>query len=279
MPIVVEITDKTTDLINSRLSDPTQHLKVFDPNGVYLPTKKIGKNNPWEAEIKADNAARQEWNRMADVALVTGIAEEKIIEIKETEILGTVKTSIKKWGWLPDLFRSIVGKAKDFLQSLIREQAMPPKPTLDIDMTEFRTMRNLMIRVQNKAKGIKHLQDKVLPGLKQQLADTKGVFKGKERKALTTKIEETEQALKQQLEEFPEILKAEGYPDVQAFMRAFRQMEAVVEQYHHDLAQWEHQTGKTGSPPEKESVREKLRQLQQQGKQKHARKKSFDQER
>ena len=278
-PFLQEAKEIYTDLINSRLSDPAQHLKVFDPNGVYLPTKKIGKNNPREAEIKADNAARQEWNRMADVALVTGISEEKIIEIKETEILDTVKTSIEKWGWLPDLFRSIVGKAKDFLQSLIREQAMPPKPTLDIDMTEFRTMRNLMIRVQNKAKGIKHLQDKVLPGLKQQLADTKGMFKGKERKALTTKIEETEQSLKQQLEEFPEILKAEGYPDVQAFMRTFRQMEAVVEQYHHDLAQWERQTGKTGSPPEKESVREKLRQLQQQGKQKHVRKKSFDMER
>ena len=56
-------------------------------------------------------------------------------------------------------------------------------------------------------------------------------------------------------------------------------MEAVVEQYHHDQAQWERQTGKTDSPPEKESVREKLRQHQQQGKQKHARKKSFDQER
>ena len=58
------------------------------------------------------------------------------------------------------------------------------------------------------------------------------------------------------------------YPDVQTFMRTFRQMEAVVEQYHHGLAQWERQTGKTGSPPEKESVREKLRQVQQQGKQK-----------
>ena len=62
-------------------------------------------------------------------------------------------------------------------------------------------------------------------------------------------------------------------------MRTFRQMEAVVEQYHHDLARWERQTGKSGSPPEKESVREKLRQLQQQGKQKHTRKKSFDMER
>ena len=39
------------------------------------------------------------------------------------------------------------------------------------------------------------------------------------------------------------------------------------------------QGGKTGSPPEKEGAREKRRQLQQQGKEKHARKKSFDRER
>ena len=73
-----------TALINSYISDPEQHLKVFDNNSVYLPTKKIGKNNPKEAEIKADNEARQEWNRTADMALVTGIAEAKIMEIKQT---------------------------------------------------------------------------------------------------------------------------------------------------------------------------------------------------
>ena len=46
--------------------------------------------------------------------------------------------SIKSKGWLPNLFRGIVTKAKDFLQNLIREKDMPPKPTLDIDMAEFR---------------------------------------------------------------------------------------------------------------------------------------------
>lgn len=30
-------------------------------------------------------------------------------------------------------FRSIVSKAKDFLQNLIREHDMPPKPVLEID--------------------------------------------------------------------------------------------------------------------------------------------------
>ena len=167
-----------TALINSYISDPEQHLKVFDKNSVYLPTKKIGKNNPKEAEIKADNEARQEWNRTADMALVTGIAEAKIIEIKQTEIQDKASESIRTSGWLPDMFRSIVGKAKDFLQNLIREQDMPPKPTLNINMTEFRIMQQLMIRVQDSAKEIKHLQNRVLPKLKQELKDTTGLFKG-----------------------------------------------------------------------------------------------------
>ena len=40
-----------------------------------------------------------------------------------------------------------------------------------------------MIWVQDRAGEIRSLQDNVLPKLKQQLAETKGVFKGKERKA------------------------------------------------------------------------------------------------
>ncbi|EKC73298.1 hypothetical protein OBE_02463, partial [human gut metagenome] len=49
-----------------------------------------------------------------------------------------------------------------------------------------------MIKVQDRTREIKHLQDKVLPDLKQQLAETKGIFKGKERKALETQIQQTE---------------------------------------------------------------------------------------
>ena len=93
------------------ISDPEQHLKVFDKNSVYLPTKKIGKNNPKENEIKADNAARQEWNRTADMALLSGISEAKILEVKRTEIHEKTSQSIKSKGWLPNLFRSIVNKA------------------------------------------------------------------------------------------------------------------------------------------------------------------------
>ena len=262
-----------TALINSYISNPEQHLKVFDKNSVYLPTKKIGKNNPKEAEIKADNEARQEWNRTADMALVTGIAEAKIMEIKQTEIQDKASDSIRK----------SVGKAKDFLQNLIREQDMPPKPTLNINMTEFRIMQQLMIRVQDSAKEIKHLQNRVLPKLKQELKDTTGLFKGKERKALAEKIQQTENEISVKLDKLPDILKEDGYPDVQAFMATYREMEGVVERYEREV--WEYnlklkQKEKPAKkPPEKQSVREHLRQLQEQGKQQSHKKKSFDRER
>ena len=152
---------------------------------------------------------------------------------------------------------------------------MPPKPTLDIDMAEFRHMRNLMIKVQDKAKEIKNLQDKVLPHLKQQLADTKGLFKGKERKALKVKIKETEVEIADRLDKIPDTLKADGYPDVQVFMRTFREMESVVEQYNRDLAEWEYQVSRKPTaatkeqhrPPERQSVLKHLREIQERNKQ------------
>ena len=287
-PFLREIKEVYTELINRHISDPEQHLKVFDKNSVYLPAKKIGKNNPKEDEIKADNAARQEWNRTADMALLSGISEAKILEVKQTEIHEKASQSIKSKGWLPGLFRSIVSKAKDFLQNLIREHDMPPKPVLEIDMAEFRTMQKLMIKAQDKAKEIRHLQDTVLLKLKQQLADTKGIFKGKERKALTEQIQRTEKEIAEKLDKLPDVLKEDGYPDVQAFMATYRKAEAVVEQYNRDLAAWEREVRENRrpaekerlTPPEKKSIRDQLRRLQAEGRQRsQPKRKSHDRER
>ena len=235
---------------------------MFDKNSVYLPTKKIGKNNPKAAEIEADNTARQEWNRTADLALVSGIEETKILEIKQTEIHDKAGQSIRENGWLPNLFRGIVGKAKEFLQAIIREKDMPPKPVLDMDMDEFRTMQTLMLKVQKQAKAIKKIQEVTLPNLRQQLAETTGIFKGKERKALEKQIQQIEAELDEKLDKLPDILTDDGYPDVQAFMKTYRKAEAIVTQYNQDLAEWE-QAVKNGQkpaekqhrPPERQSVR------------------------
>ena len=265
-----EIKEIYTALINRYVSDPEQYLRVFNPEGIYLPTKKIGKNNPKAEIIRADNAARQEWNRTADMAIITGISESKIIEIKRTEIHEKVNQSIGKSGWMPKLFHSIISEAKNSLQELIRARELPPKPTLNIDMAEFRAMQNLMIQVQGKTKKIRKLQEKVLPRLKQQLAQTTGIFKGKERKALTEQIRQAEARIAAMQSTLPDIVKKDGYPNVRAFITAYRKAEAIVEQYNRELAEWERRVNgdsdpdekEQRKPPEKESVIEKLRQLE-----------------
>jgi len=118
-------------------------------------------------------------------------------------------------------------------------------------------------------------------------ADTKGLFKGKERKALEVKIKETEAEIADRLDKIPDTLKADGYPDVQVFMRTFREMESVVEQYNRDLAEWEYQVSRKPAaafkeqhrPPEKQSVLKHLREIQERNKQQppqRQRKKSID---
>ena len=91
--------------------------------------------------------------------------------------------------------------------------------------------------------------------MKQQLADTKGLFKVKERKALEVKIKETEAEIADRLDKIPDTLKEDGYPDVQIFMRTFREMESVVEQYNRDLAEWERQVRAKQKPAPKRTAK------------------------
>ncbi len=273
-PFLQEIKAFYTNLINKGIADPEHKLKVFDGESVYLPTKKIiGKNNPRAAEIEEDNTARQEWNRTADLALVSGIEEVKILAVKKEEIQERTSESIKQNGWLPKLFRSIVSKAKELLRDMIRTQQLPPKPVLSIDMDEYRVMQKLMIKVQDEAAVIRRLQDVELPKLKAQLAEIKGLFKIKERRVLEQKIQQTEKTIAAKLDAIPTILQDDGYPDAEVFIAAFKKATEIVEQYRRDLSDWERKVksnqapDKQSSPPEKESVRNRLRQLQAESKQ------------
>ena len=73
-------------------------------------------------------------------------------------------------------------------------------------------------------------QDTILPDLKQQLADAAGIFMGKERKAFSEQIAQTEAEISRRLDALPAVVQAEGYPDVQSFTATYRKAEAVVGQ-------------------------------------------------
>lgn len=114
-----EVKRSYTDLINIYVRDDKEKLKVFDKNGVYLPMKKVGKNNPKAEQIETDNRVRTMWNQTVDRALVSGVPEGQILEVKQSEIGQKAKASIQKSGRNPALFKSLIMTAIYALELLI----------------------------------------------------------------------------------------------------------------------------------------------------------------
>ena len=108
-----------TDLINLLIEDDKDKLHVFDKNGLYLATKKIGKNNPKAEQIKADNEVRMLWNHEVDRALVSQVPEDEIRQIKNEFITDRICNSIRVWGNRPELLLNIILTATKALALLI----------------------------------------------------------------------------------------------------------------------------------------------------------------
>lgn len=138
-----EVKQLFTEINNSFIKDESRRLQVFDRDSVYLPTKKIGKNNPREEQIKADNAVRQEWNRAADGALVSGVPEKDVMAVKHKQISKEIRDSIHKAGNQPGLFADVLKRAIETLRGLTRAAEVPKKPKLMVDLKEFREMGTL----------------------------------------------------------------------------------------------------------------------------------------
>jgi len=114
-----EIKVTFTDLINEYVSDDKNKLQVFDRNSPYLPTKKIGKNNPKATVIETDNHLRQEWNQTVQTALAMNIPLENILRIKRRDIDFKVKQSASLFGKQPQSFQYILTAAIEKLSILI----------------------------------------------------------------------------------------------------------------------------------------------------------------
>ena len=108
----------------------------------------------------------------------------------------------------------------------------------------------------------------------------------KERKSLEGKIELLEDLEKRLHKSMEQIVKREGYPNVQAFQKVYNKAEALIMEYNEELRAWKNQTEqKKENPleqPKKASVLEKLHRYQQEGRQQPKRsvkRKSMDRER
>ena len=132
------------DLINAFAIKEEDKLHLFDKNGIYLATKKIGKNNPKAAEIEADNKVRMQWNQTVDRALISGVAEKDILDVKQKKISEEVKHSIELYGNSPYFLADIIRLAIKALELLISKVLLAASKVVEkvVDVVHEKVVEN-----------------------------------------------------------------------------------------------------------------------------------------
>ena len=241
-----EVKTSFTHLINLYVKDEKEQLKVFDKHGVYLPMKKIGKNNPKAEQMQSDNQLRQNWNQTVDRALLGGVPETQIMNIKKMEISEKVKTLIRKEGKCPQLFGGVMKLAITILQILVAkvltavnlkgkteqqwshqpiEQKnsghMLPSPPQMSELAQKYPRLETIFQNLNKQNHIIHQKEQKRMGLQSELKGIKGMFKGKQRKALQETIEDLSLQIESTKQHLSNMVRDYGYKNMKEFLQDY----------------------------------------------------------
>ncbi len=282
-----EVKKSYTDLINLYVKNENEKLTVFDKSGAYLPTKKIGKNNPKAVQVVLDNKQREKWNQTVDRAILCGVPDKKIVEIRKQEIGKKASVSIQKEGHNPNLFAAIIQMAIMVLELIIRQVIsrmemaepkaemskestlsveyeatqvkMPDRPKMSELAHKYPRLEEVYQKLLRQNTAIQ-MGDEKLQGLEQELADCKGLFKGKKRSELRAGIDNQMKSIESMKARLSSIVKEYGYPNVKAFMTEYRASKSAYGEYKTSLSDWEK---KYGEKPQSKSIRERLKQKQE----------------
>lgn len=296
-----EVKKSYTELINIYVRDDKEKLKVFDRKSAYLPLKKIGKNNPKEEQMEADNLQRKRWNQTVDRALISGVPEQQIIEVRKMQIGRKARESIRKSGSQPDLFVNIIEMAIRVLELLIinlakkvsvkaddipvkseivstvrrldclketeevPEEEIPAKPKKSARAAEYSRLEEIYVKLQQQNRAIARKEQR-LRNLEMELQECKGIFKGKRRKELQGEIKETREQLEPMKQRLADIVTLCGYQNVRAFLVEHEKSRAEYTWYRQAVSDWE-QTYGEGRKEQPRSIRARLKQHEEQIKQ------------
>ena len=284
-----EVKHSYTDLINLYVKDEKQKLQVFQRGSVYLATKKIGKRNPKASEIEADNRKRQEWNRAVDMALISGIPEPQIMEVKQKRISEPIESAISRKGREPNLFAKVVTMAIEALELLIEsvlvkkykesleqkeqlqktdasdmETIMPETERTEVEIKESverqpESKQPEMTRLASKYPRFYKIYNELeqRSAKKKELSEIKGWFKGRKKKELQEEIDDLTSQIRNMKDYLPKSVQKVGYRNVQEFLKDFQTAKSEYRQYQKAIAQWKQETGKEPEP-QPHGVRAKL---------------------
>ena len=268
-----------TDLINVCAIKEEDKLQVFDRNGMYLATKKIGKNNPKAAEIEADNMERVRWNQAVDRALISGVAEDDILGVKREKISEEVKDSIELYGNNPSFLGDIIRLAIKALELLISKVLLVAAKVAEkiVDVVHEKVVEKEVPVLEEEPEQAVEMREKVqLPkkpeeplllskypvimeldaelkrrneeifaveqergNLEIELSECSGVFKKKQRKELQEKIMLLDKKAEKMKSELSRVLRDAGYANAAEFFTELFAVREEKRKYEEACKEWQ----------------------------------------
>ncbi len=290
---VDEVKHVYTELINTLIKDDKEKLHVFDENGLYLATKKIGKNNPKSEQIQTDNEYRVRWNREVDRAIISGVAETEIQQIKKEYISDRIKESIDIFGSQPERFGTILMSAVAVLAMLISKvlqkarelsakrydtgqipvqepvcqpteketqakSKIPPKLVMSAEATAYPKLFKIYKELKRQNKIIFEAE-KERNALELERDALKGLAKFTKKGELQSKIHRKNEEIDILKIGLSGIVRRYGYQNVQNFYRIYHKSHSAYIVYREQEAEWEKIYGKDNQKQDRQSVLERLK--------------------
>ena len=233
-----------------------------------------------------------------DRALVSGVPEVQIMNVKQSEIGRKTRTSIQKFGRNPALFKSLIMTAIYALELLINRlfkmdvekpekdseavvkaepkqtvvkavklfrkaesESIPEVPKKSVLASKFHRLEGIYQKLDEQNKAL-YKREQQFKTLEQKLSEVKGMFKGKERKQLQEQMEQLQTQIENMKRYLPTIVQGYGYKNVKVFLAEYWASKAEYGDYRKAVAEWEKLSGEKVD----DSFRAKLQQKQQEAK-------------
>ena len=218
------------------------------------------------------------------------------MEVKQSEIGQKAKASIQKSGRNPALFKSLIMTAIYALELLIskvlkmalekvdkvtdafaksepeqtkvravnepvmaKTELIPEMPKKTELVSKYPRLADIYNKLEKQNEAI-YQREQQLANVEKEIAGTKGIFKGKQRKELQEQAEQLKTQIANMKQYLSSIVQGYGYKNVKEFLNEYRVSKAEYTDYQSAVAKWEQQTG---NKAESGSMKARLQRKQQ----------------
>lgn len=142
---------------------------------------------------------------------------------------------------------------------MAKSKQIPEMPKKSELASKYPRLADIYNKLEKQNEAIYH-REQQLASVEKEIAGTKGIFKGKQRKELQEQAEQLRTQIASMKQYLSSIVQGYGYKNVKEFLTEYRASKAEYSDYQLAVSRWEQQTG---NKAESDSLKSRLQRKQQ----------------